>query len=71
MSDLVGQGGEDGCIFGHGYDSSLKYSMAGKRWGTEAAWSKRGDQKGEWSDGGTAREVSMPNMSAADLISLS
>jgi len=30
MSDLMGQGGEDGCIFGHGYDSSLKYSMAGE-----------------------------------------
>lgn len=71
MSDLMGQGGEEGCVFGHGYDRSLKYAWQGKGRGTEAARSKRGDQEGEWSDGGTAREMSLPSMSRADLISLS
>lgn len=37
MSDLMGQGGEDGWVFGRGYDSSLKYAWQGKGRGTEAA----------------------------------
>lgn len=47
MSDLMGQGGEDGCIFGHGYDSSLKYSMAGEMPGHGGSMNQeRGPERG-------------------------
>lgn len=47
MSDLMGQGGEDGCIFGHGYDSSLKYSMAGETPGHGGSMNQeRGPERG-------------------------
>ena len=47
MSDLMGQGGEDGCIFGHGYDSSLKYSMEGETLGHGGSMNQeRGPERG-------------------------